>query len=370
MGVGVTLYLAIVLWPMGDVERAVSLVRSTETRIAGLSHIGTRANGNMHSAFFELMRGSLSHVALNAVELAQIAREHDLPMWRAFGLVLEGVATVEGGAHSEGVMDMRRGVELLREQNVRIFDGLIKIGLAEAEARAGDIDRAIAVLDEALATCDRIGHRAFEAELHRVRGEMLLKRNPANPAPAEEAFRSAIAVAQRQGTRSFELRASVSLAKLYQSTGRPVDARAVFAPALERFTPTPEMPEIAEAQALLVALAATDEVKANARQRRRLAQLHAAQGVALFAARGGGALETTEAFAKARKSASRDEDAPERLAADYGLWVGGYVRGELASMRAGVAAFLSDTEARSEFAGGRRRTSRGRAHLLVRRRVS
>ena len=168
VGVGVTLYLAIVLWPMGDVERAVSLVRSTETRIAGLSHIGTRANGNMHSAFFELMRGSLSHVALNAVELARIAREHDLPMWRAFGLVLEGVATVEGGAHSEGVMDMRRGVELLREQNVRIFDGLIKIGLAEAEARAGDIDRAIAVLDEALATCDRIGHRAFEAELHRV----------------------------------------------------------------------------------------------------------------------------------------------------------------------------------------------------------
>ena len=66
---------------------------------------------------------------------------------------------------------MRRGVEGLRRQNAVIFDGLIKIALAEAEAGAGDPDRAIAILDEALATVDRTGYRAFEAELHRVRGE-------------------------------------------------------------------------------------------------------------------------------------------------------------------------------------------------------
>ena len=136
-----------------------------------------------------------------------------------------------------------------------LFDGLLKIALAEAEARAGDTDRAIAFLDEALATCDRAGNRAFEAELHRVRGEILLKRDPANPASAEEAFLTAIAVAKQQGTRSFELRAALSLAKLYQSTGRPAEAHAVLAPALEGFSPTPEMPEIAEAQALLAALA-------------------------------------------------------------------------------------------------------------------
>ena len=179
-GVGATLYLAFVLWPMGDVERAVSLVRDAQTRIAGLSHIGTHANGNMHAALFELMRGGLSHAALSAAELARMAREHDLPMWRAFGFFLVGVATAEGGRPGEALTDMRRGLELLREQNVRVFDGLGKIALAEAEARAGDIDRAIAVLDEALATCERIGHRAFEAELHRARGEMLLKREPPN----------------------------------------------------------------------------------------------------------------------------------------------------------------------------------------------
>ena len=115
---------------------------------------------------------------------------------------------------------MRRGVELLREQNALHFDGLLKIALAEAEARAGDEDRAIAILDEALATADRLGYRAFEAELHRARGEMLLKRDPANPAPAEEAFLAAIVVAKQQGTRSFELRAAL-VARQALSIDRP-----------------------------------------------------------------------------------------------------------------------------------------------------
>ena len=149
---------------------------------------------------------------------------------------------------------MRRGVELLWEQNVVVHDGLLKIALAEAEARAGDPDRAIAILDEALATCDRTGHRAFEAELYRVCGEILLKRDPASLAPAEEAFQTAIAVARKQATRSFELRAALALAKLCHSTNRPVEAHAVLAPALAGFSPTPEMPEIGEAQALLAAV--------------------------------------------------------------------------------------------------------------------
>jgi predicted ATPase len=87
--------------------------------------------------------------------------------------------------------------------------------------------------------------------LHRIRGEILLKRNPANMLPAEEAFLAAIAIAKHQKARSFELRAALSLAKLYRATGRDALARAALGPALEGFAPTPEMPEIAEAQMLL-----------------------------------------------------------------------------------------------------------------------
>jgi predicted ATPase len=101
----------------------------------------------------------------------------------------------------------------------------------------------------------RADSRAFEAELHRVRGEALLKRDPVNPAIAEEAFQTAIAIARKPGTRSFYLRAALALGKLYQSTSRPVEAHAILAPALEGFSPTPEMPEIAEAMSLSARLA-------------------------------------------------------------------------------------------------------------------
>ena len=76
--------------------------------------------------------------------------------------------------------------------------------------------------------------------------------------------------------------------------------------------------------------------------------MQVAYGNALLAARGQGAPETTAAFARARESASGDKDAPEWLAADYGLWVGSYTRGELPSMRTHAAAFLSDVAARPD----------------------
>jgi class 3 adenylate cyclase/predicted ATPase len=255
-GVAAMLYLALVLWPLGDVERAGSLVRDAVARSAALTHIGARAYGSMHAAIFELMRGDLTRFATHAAELAQLAREHDLPLWRAWGVFLEGAAKAKCGEVGGGLADMRRGIELLREQSTPVNDALVKIALAEAEARADDVDRALAILDEALATSERIGHRTFDAELHRVRGEMLLKRDPPNPASAEEALQTAIAVAKRQATRSFELRAALALAKLYQTTARPAEAHAVLAPALEGFAPTLEFPEIGEAISFMAAIEA------------------------------------------------------------------------------------------------------------------
>src|SRR5271165_7023301 len=337
-GVAAMLHLAFTLWPLGEVERAVSLVAAAQERIAGLSYKNAYAMGKMHAAMFGLARGVLPQTASDAAELARIARDHDLNFWRAYGVCLEGwVKTMS--APAEGLADMGSGLELLREQNPVLFVPLLKLALGQAEARAGDLGKAVATLDDALATSDRTGHRAFDAERHRVRGEILLNRQPSRPAPAEAASRTAITVAKEQGARSFGLLAALALAKLYQSTSRPVDAHAVLAPTLEGFSPTPEMPEIAEAQALLASLAETDEVKAEAARRQQRRQLHVAYGNALIAARGYAAPETTEAFAKARESAGGHKDAPERLAADYGLWVGSLVRGELPAMRELSAAF-------------------------------
>jgi len=133
---------------------------------------------------------------------------------------------------------------------VPFFQGL----LAEIEAQ-GDAAGALTRIEEALALASETGEHWSDAFLHRLRGEILLKRDPANAAPAEEAFVTAIAIAQQQRARSFELRAALDLARFYNSTSRSAEAYALLASALEGFSPTREFPEIAEAQALLSALA-------------------------------------------------------------------------------------------------------------------
>ena len=125
--------------------------------------------------------------------------------------------------------------------------------LAEIDAEGGDAEAALAGIDGALALAGETGEHWFDAGLHRIRGEILLKQNPADPAPAEAAFLAAIAVAQSQEARSFELRAALSLSKLYRACRRDADAHAALGSALDGFAPTPEFPEIEEALALLAA---------------------------------------------------------------------------------------------------------------------
>jgi predicted ATPase len=128
--------------------------------------------------------------------------------------------------------------------------------LAELEAATRGPDSALPLIDRGLAIADETGEHFTDPYLHRLRGEIMLKRDPPDIAAAEDAFQTAIAIAEEQGARSYVLLASLSRAKLYQSTARIADANAVLAPAVEGFTATPEMPEIAEAQALLEHLAA------------------------------------------------------------------------------------------------------------------
>ena len=113
--------------------------------------------------------------------------------------------------------------------------------------------------------------------------------------------------------RSFELRAALSLAKLYRAANRDADAHAVLAPAVEGFPPTQHFPELTEAQALLAALSESDAVKSAATLRQRRVHLQIGLGNALIWTKGFHAPETTAAFARARELASREEDASERF---------------------------------------------------------
>jgi predicted ATPase len=214
-------------------------------------HAPTRANVYHFISLYHMLRGDPQAARRTAKIPVELGREHGMTLYFAWGEVHANWARAWLGDREPGTMGLREGLaEHLGREN-KLFVPLFQGRLAELEAEGNDADGALRRLDEALALANETGEHWTDALLHRIRGAILFKRDPANPAPAEEAFLAAIAVAQAQKARSFELQAALALAKLYQSTARPAEAHAVLAPALEAFEPTREMPEIAEGRALM-----------------------------------------------------------------------------------------------------------------------
>ena len=166
----------------------------------------------------------------------------------------QGWAKSSDGAENSGPAEMRRGLGIVSELGGIWFLPGLEAALAEADASAGETDAGLRRLDDALANLKDNENRWYEAEVHRLRGEILLKRDPADTTAAEQALQAAVAIAQSQKARSFELRAAFSLAKFYRAANRDSDAYALLAPAVEGFPPTRQFPEFAEAQALLSGL--------------------------------------------------------------------------------------------------------------------
>jgi hypothetical protein len=101
-----------------------------------------------------------------------------------------------------------------------------RIRSVSLEAAASQTWQRLALIDKGLAIADEMGERFTDPYLHRLRGEILLERDPSDPAPADQAIKVAITAAKAQGARSYELIASLALAKLYQSTSCSTDAEA------------------------------------------------------------------------------------------------------------------------------------------------
>ena len=246
-------WLALTMWQLGEVHRARELVEAANWRAAELGHVPSVAHPLQAKFLLEFLRGDADAALAAAKALEALSRQHGMPNWRALAQIRVVWARCRLHDPAAGAADLQRAFEALAEEEIS-GGWFFKALLAERALRAQDVDGALARIDEALALA-RQGGRSDLPFAHLLRGEILLKRDPANSSPAQEAFQTAIAIAQEQGARSWGLRSALALARLYQSTGRPVEAHIVLAPALEGFSPTPEMPEIADAQALLAGLA-------------------------------------------------------------------------------------------------------------------
>jgi predicted ATPase len=332
--------MALTLWPLGETDHARRIGEEALARAVASGHVLTMVFGHFQYALLHVVRRDAATTAPLAETMVRLAREHGMPLYSAYGEFLQPWARWHLGDREGGLDAMRRGIAACHDMDNLVFTTLLETALAEAEAEADEIEAALASIDRTVALTERTGQRWNEADTHRVRGEILFKRDPENTEPAENAFLTAIAIAQRQKARSFELRAALSLAKLYQGANRAADAHAVLAPALEDFS-TAEFAEIAEAQALLATLVETNEVKnaVAARQRRLKLQTRYAQATML--SRGFGSEESRTAFTRVRELAAQT-DADERFDAYYGLWVASLHRGELQSARESAEVFLRE----------------------------
>jgi predicted ATPase len=254
-GACAAVYLALASWAMGDFERARALSEEALARADETGHAPTKANVYYFVSLYQVLCGDPQAVSRTATILVDLAREHGMALYLAIGGVQSYWARARLGDRQSGMTGLREELAAYLGGGNNLWVPLFQGLLAELEAEGDGADGALRRIDAALTLANETGEHWTDALLHRIRGEILSQRDPANPALAEEAFLAAVAIAQAQKARSFELQAALALAKLYQSTARPVDAHAALAPALEGFSPTPEMPEIAEAQALLERLA-------------------------------------------------------------------------------------------------------------------
>jgi predicted ATPase len=184
-----------------------------------------------------------------------IATEQGFPQELARATPLRGWALAACGYGEEGRGQIQQGLAAYRATGATAERPYYLALLAETSAQAGQTAAGLEALAEALATLAKSRARWWEAELHRLRGELLLQHAAAQPGEAEACFQQALAVAHRQQAKSLELRAAMSLARLWQGQGKRAEARDLLAPIYGWFTEGFDTADLQEAKVLLEALA-------------------------------------------------------------------------------------------------------------------
>jgi predicted ATPase len=185
-------------------------------------------------------------------QLAAVAAEQDFPFWRVAGTILRGWATAKNGDVTEGMSLLRSGLAAHRATATELWMPHHIALLARACEIAGRIEEAWILFDEACQIANRTAERWFVAELYRHKGQLLLRQGRTQA--AEELYHGALAIAQQQQAKLWELRAAASLARLRRDQGREAEARNLLAPIYGWFAEGFNTPDLKEAKALLDAL--------------------------------------------------------------------------------------------------------------------
>jgi predicted ATPase len=246
-------HLGVVLFCLGFLDQALAQSSAAIAEARRLAHPPSLA--------VSLAIGArvLSHAGDNAVlgewadQLVAVAIEQGFPHWRAQGTMYRGWVKVKNGDVAEGMDLLHSGSTAFRATGAEIWIPHFMALLASACETAEQIEEGLTLLNEALQIVERTGERWLAAELNRHKGQLLLRQG--NFDAAEELYRKALSIAQEQEAKLWELRASVSLARLRRDQGSRAEARGFLAPVYDWFTEGFDTQDLKEAKALLDELA-------------------------------------------------------------------------------------------------------------------
>jgi predicted ATPase len=243
-----------VLWWLGYPDQA--LQQSHEA----ISLVQERAHP--YSLAFALYFAGILHGLCREGQAAQaraealiaLARQHEFLGMLARGTILRGWALAEQGQPAEGIAQMCQGLMAYQAAGLEVGQPMLLASLAEAYGRMGQATEGLSTLDEALALAHKHEAPYYEAELYRLKGELLLARSAEPHTEAEASFQQALNVARHQQAKSLELRAAMSLARLWQRQGKLAEAHQLLGDIYGWFTEGFDTADLQEARALLEAL--------------------------------------------------------------------------------------------------------------------
>jgi predicted ATPase len=245
------------LWCLGSPAQAVQRIQEALALAQELAHPFSLAYAQHFAAFLHHCRRDALAVQAQSDTLLALAIEHGFPVWIGFGTCWRGWALAMQGQGEVGLEQLRQGMAAVLATGQELIRPLGLVLLAETAGQGGQVEDGLRLLAEALTMLETNGQGYLLAEAYQLQGTLLLRQAAPDAVQAEACFQRVLALARRQQARSWELRAAVSLSRLWQPQGKRAEARALLAPIYAWFTEGFDTADLQEAKALLAEIIAT-----------------------------------------------------------------------------------------------------------------
>jgi class 3 adenylate cyclase/tetratricopeptide (TPR) repeat protein len=241
--------LGVTLIYLGSIDQGRVRVNEALAEVRQLGHAHALALVLTWACWAECIGGSPQEALRRADEMANLSSEHGFPFWSAWALLFRGRVLSGLGQAREALPCLTRGLSMLRTTGGALHTPLALVFLAEAHAGLGQVDEGLKSLSEAAQLIEATDERVVEAELYRMRGDLL--NATGDRAATEQSYQQALVVARRQSAKLFELRAATSLARLWRDRDRRTEALDLLTPIYGWFTEGLDTPVLKKAKALL-----------------------------------------------------------------------------------------------------------------------